>query len=79
MAKLRVEGNWQGIRELLRSPEMMDLCAEYGSRALTQLGDGYSMTEYTGKNRVNVEISADTYLARRENSDNNTILKALRG
>lgn len=79
MAKLRVEGNWQGIRELLRSPEMMDLCAEYGSKALAQLGDGYSMTEYTGKNRVNVEISADTYLARRENSDNNTILKALRG
>lgn len=69
----------KGVRDLLRSPEMMDICEEYANRAMASLGDGYEVTSMVGKNRVNVEISAATFQARRENSKNNTILKALGG
>lgn len=71
--------NKEGVRALLTSEEMMDVCNEYASRAMASLGDGYETTTHTGKNRVNVEIAAVTYKARKDNAKNNTILKALRG
>lgn len=79
MAKFKFTLNREGVGQLLKSQEMMDLCKEHADRALSALGDGYEVTTYTGKTRVNAEIAAVTQKARRENSKNNTILKALRG
>ena len=75
----RFELNSQGVRELLRSPEMMGICKEYADKAQSKLGDGYEVTTHTGKTRVNAQIKAETYKARKDNAKNNTILKALRG
>lgn len=77
--KFKFELNREGVRELLQSPEMMDVCKSYANKALSNLGDGYVVTTRTGKTRVNAEIAAQTRQARQENSENNTILKALRG
>lgn len=77
MDDFRIELNESGIIELLTSREMKNLCKQYASQALAQLGDGYSMSEHTGPKRVNVEISADTPKAKKENLKDNTILKAL--
>lgn len=79
MADVKFELNREGVRELLRSSEMMDICKSYADKARGSLGEGYEVTTKTGKNRVNAEVAAVTYQARRENSENNTILKALRG
>lgn len=79
MADVKFELNREGVRELLQSPEMMQVCKSYADKALGSLGDGYTVTTITGKTRVNAEIAATTAEARRENSENNTILKALRG
>ena len=76
---VRFELNRDGVRELLRSPEMMNVCLGYANSALSSLGSGYTVTSMTGTNRVNAEVSAETYAAKKDNSDNNTILKALRG
>ena len=75
----RFELNSQGVRELLRSPEMMGICKEYADKAQSKLGDGYEVTTHTGKTRVNAQIKAETYKARKDNAKNNSILKALRG
>lgn len=79
MDNLKFELDKSGVRELLRSQAMMDICQGYADTALGRLGDGYSSSKHVGKNRVNVEVSAKTYKARKENINNNTILKAVMG
>ena len=79
MAKFKFSLNRDGVRDLLKSDGMMEICAGYANQALSALGDGYEVTTHVGQNRVNAEISAVTPQAKRENSKNNTILKALRG
>ena len=80
MAKLvKFELNREGVRALLQSPEMMAACASYANAAAASLGDGYAVTTMTGKNRVNAEVAAVTYKAKKENLENNTILKAIGG
>ena len=78
-SKVKFQVDKKGVRELLRSKEMMDVCKSYADRALSSLGEGYEVTTKVGKNRVNAEVAANTAAARRENSENNTILKAIRG
>lgn len=63
---------------MLLSAEMEECVSGYASKALGRLGDGYEATTYKGKNRVNASVVATTYEARKENSKNNTILKAIR-
>lgn len=79
MAKVRFELNREGVRELLRSKEMMDVCQEYANNALGKLGDGYEVTTHTGTNRVNAEVAAVTAAAKKENLSDNSIIKAVFG
>lgn len=79
MAKVEIVLNPAGVRELLKSDDIMQICKEHANRAVSALGDGYAVNTYVGANRVNAEVSAETFLARRDNMKNNTILKALGG
>lgn len=79
MAKVDIKLNTEGVRELLRSPEMKGICENYANRAIQRLGEGYVVTSMTGKNRANASIFAESFDAKRENMENNTILKALGG
>lgn len=78
MGEVKIELNREGVRALLRSPEMMAVCKGHAEAARGRLGAGYAVTTHTGKNRVNAQIAAETPAARRDNAENNTILKALR-
>ncbi len=77
MSNVKFELNREGVRELLKSPEMMAICKEYADNAVSQLGDGYSVTTHTGKSRVNASVHADSFKARKDNLDNNSIIKAV--
>lgn len=79
MSNVKFVLNREGVRELLRSKEMMDICSEYANSALARLGSGYEVTTHTGTNRVNAEVSAETFAAKRENLKSNSILKAVFG
>lgn len=78
MAKGRIVLNRAGVRELLRSQAMMDICEKHARDARARLGDGYVVTTRRGKNRVNASVAAQSFAARRENARSNTILKALK-
>ena len=78
MANVRVELNREGVRELLRSDEMKEICESYANNAQARLGNGYEVSSMVGKNRVNAQIKAVSYKAKRDNMKNNSILKALR-
>ena len=73
----KVTINRSGVRELLKSDEMMQICKGYAENALERLGEGYEVTCHVGKNRVNAEVKAVSFSARKENIENNSILKAL--
>lgn len=74
---IKVELNHDGVKELLRSPEMLAICEEHAQKAVQKLGQGYEVTTHTGKGRVNASVVATTREAIRENQANNTVLKAV--
>lgn len=79
MGDVKIVLDEDGVRELLRSEEAKSICKEFADKALAQLGADYEVTTWTGPNRVNASVHATTYLARKDNSENNTILKAVTG
>lgn len=79
MAKVEIVLNPAGVRELLKSDAMMQICKQHANRAVAALGDGYAVNTHVGASRVNAEVTAETFLARRDNMKNNSILKALGG
>ena len=76
--KIRVELNSDGVRELLRSPEMAAICKEQAKAIAARAGDGYSVSTYTGATRVNASVMTETPEAMRDNLENNALLKAVR-
>lgn len=74
---VKIELNTEAVGELLKSNEMMRLCGTLADRALNQLGEGHEITTHVGKTRLNVEIAAVSYAAKKKNLDTNSILKAL--
>lgn len=77
MGKVEIKLNQEGVRELMQSREMMAACEGYARKAAGMLGDGYEVTTHVGKTRVNAEVAAVSFKAKRENMKDNTILKAI--
>ena len=77
MGNVKFELNKDGVKQLLQSGEMMSVCREYANAAMASLGNGYEVSDMVGKTRVNVQITATSFKARKENLENNTILKSL--
>lgn len=79
MGKVTLKLNSDGVRQLLRSQEMMSVCAQYASRIQQRCGDGYATSQHKGENRVNVSVYAESYEAMADCRKNNTLLKAVKG
>lgn len=78
MSNKKFKLNRQGVAELMKSAEMQEVLKEYATGIKNRCGDGYTQDIYVGKNRANAMVSAETYQAKRDNLENNTILKAVR-
>lgn len=79
MSKVWLELDFEGVRELLRSEEMEEICREEAEAIQSRCGDGYEVTTHVGKNRVNAMVSAESIKAKRSNLKHNTLLKAVKG
>ncbi len=79
MSKIKIDLNISGVGELLKSPEALKICEKYANEALTKLGPGYEVTSMIGEVRCNAEVEAVSHKAKKENMENNTILKAIGG
>lgn len=78
MQKIKVELNSARVREMLRSDELKAHLVERAEQASRNLGEGYEVTGYTGRGRVNASILAVSDEALADQLENNTILKALK-
>jgi hypothetical protein len=76
MSKHGFELDRKGVRELLTSPEMAEVIREACQTVAGNAGNGYSFNVQTA-NRAVGRVIADTAEARKENNENNTLLKAL--
>lgn len=79
MSNVKFELNSAGVRKLLQSGEAMSICQGYAGAIQGRCGEGYEVTTFTGRTRVNASVHATTFKARKENAENNTLLKAVRG
>ena len=75
-SNIKIELDRAGVRELLRSEEMMSVCEEQGRQMLERLGEGYESDSRVGRNRVNVEVRTANEIGIRDNLENNSLLKA---
>lgn len=77
MSKVKIKLNSAGVRAVLKSEGMMSILEGEANRRASQLGSGYGVSTYVGRNRCNAEIRAETYEAKRDNLKHNTLLRAL--
>lgn len=77
MSNIKFELDRAGVRSLLQSSEMASICEGYAQQVRNRCGNGYEVSTYTGKTRVNASVHAETKEAKRDNWENNTLLKAL--
>lgn len=86
MSKVKFELNLQGLNQLMRGPEMQGILNQAGSRVLSRAqamasepGAEYSMNTRAINWIAVTTVRADNYEARKDNYENNTLLKALGG
>ncbi|MDZ5548252.1 hypothetical protein [Enterococcus cecorum] len=78
MSNFKFKLNRAGVSQLMKSAEMKSVLISYASNIRNRCGDGYEQDIYVGSNRANAMVSAATAKAKRDNSKNNTLLKAVR-
>jgi len=78
MSKFEFKLNRAGVKELMKSPEMQSILTQKAAGIRNRCGDGFGQDIRVGKNRANAMVWAETPKAKQENSENNTILKAVR-
>lgn len=78
--KVEIELNEPAIRQqLLKSPEILEICKEHAEAIADRCGEGYETTTYTQPTRIVAKVYADSSSARADNMKHNTILKAAKG
>lgn len=78
MNNIKFELDSNGVQELLKSPEMQAILDSYAQETANRAGTGYAAETHIGKKRAYANIYAETYKARKDNWDNNTLLKSLK-
>ena len=78
MAKNKFKLNYKGVGELMKSKAMQTVLMEHATSIKNRCGDGYEQDVRVGKSRANAMVKATTYQAKRDNLENNTLLKAVR-
>lgn len=79
MANVKIVLKSEGVRELLRSAEIAEVCREHAEAIAGRSGSDYEVSVYTGTNRVNASVRAASNEAIQDNLENNTLLKAVSG
>ncbi|HEL0585125.1 TPA: hypothetical protein TUS99_000585 [Streptococcus equi subsp. zooepidemicus] len=78
MSKFKFKLNTAGVAEFMKSEEMQQVLTAKATAIKERCGDGYEQDIYIGKTRANAMVSAKTIKAKKDNSKNNTLLKAVR-
>jgi hypothetical protein len=78
MSKMKFELNRAGVAELLKSEAMKTIINSHASAITNRAGDGYEQDSYIAGTRVVATVAAVTKKAKKDNLENNTLLKAVK-
>lgn len=78
MNDFKFELNSAGVRELLKSEGIMEVCNKHATDIAKRCGAGFATNKYVGKNRVNVSIFPESKSAAKKNYKENILLKAIK-
>lgn len=78
MSKMEFKLNRKGVADLMKSGNMQSVLKEYSTGIKNRAGDGYEQDIRVGKNRAIARVSAEAYQAKKDNLDNNTLLKSVK-
>lgn len=78
MSKMQFKLNRAGVGSMLKSAEMQSVLSKQASAIKNRCGEGYEQDTFVGTNRANARVWAESLEARKENMENNTLLKAVR-
>ncbi len=79
MSKLKIELNYAGVGQLLRSEEIKAFLKEQAVSRAESLGEGYATDTYQAGTRVIASIFTESAEAAKDNMENNSLLKAVSG
>ena len=79
MSKVKFKLNKKGVGELLKSREMQSVLNQHAYRTQSKAGAGYDVESFVGFDRAHALVYAETSEAKRDNLENNTLLKSLGG
>lgn len=80
MAKVTFKLNLSGLNALMKSSEMQDVLNSAANQIANAAGDGYEVEDAHSIRFVSIAaVHASTFEARRDNSENKTLLKAAGG
>lgn len=79
MSNVRIELNSEGVKQLLKSPEMEGICRNLAEGIASSAAGNYEVSTYSGRNRVNASVYTADRETLQENLDGNALLKALGG
>lgn len=77
MSNVRIVLNSAGISSILRSQEMQTMLEDRAAEIAGRAGAGYGYSSHDTGQRIITNVYADTDEARKDNLENNTLLKAL--
>lgn len=77
MAKYKVVINKQGIKDLMRSAEINNICSACADRVVSSAGEGFEKRLYVGDNRLSYTIVPTSIEASKKNLKHNILAKAL--
>lgn len=78
MNNFKFELNSAGVKELLKSEEMKSILNQEAESVLNKCGPGYVKSVYSGRNRANASVRAESPKAKIDNNKNNSLLKAIK-
>lgn len=79
MSNVRIELNYAGVGQLLKSGEVESFIKNIADSKASALGAGYASDSYKAGTRVVASVYTDSIEAAKENMKNNTLLKAVSG
>lgn len=77
MSNVKIEVNSEGIVGMMNSNSMMSVLWAYAERVAANAGIETEITVQEGKTRASARVATASAEAYKENSENNTLLRAL--
>ena len=74
---IRVEINFEGATQLMKSPEVMADLEARAQRIAAAAGSGHMVTAYAGKTRARVSVITASDTARRRESTDRNLTRAI--